>query len=364
MPRRLPKSLLLTALLLLALVLWLAFGDLQRFQPEAPDATASAEKLPRVEYRTLEAISYQPRRVVQGHLEAIREVELRSRHSGQVTERPVAQGSQVTAGTVLLALSRDALEAQLTRAEDQLELAQAELAGANDLRQRNLISQPELLRLQSSVSVAAAELAELRQTLDETRPVAPFDGVLDRLDVELGDLLQVGETYARLVDDRRLEANAWVAQRDAFDLRPGLPAEIRLLDGSLLSGELTHVASRADDATRAFYVEAEFDNPERRRLAGASATLAIALPERQVHRLSPALLELDDAGQLRIKHLDSEEHVVSTLVRLIAGQASAAYVAGLPATIRLITLGGGFVAPGDPVIAVPSSDEAAAGETP
>ena len=357
MPKRLPKSSLLAALVLLALMLWLALGDFQHFQRNAPDTEeTSAEALPRVEYRTAQATTYQPQRVVQGQLEAQREVELRTRYGGRVEELPVAQGSMVEAGEVLLALSRDALEAQLERAEAQLALARSELSGADDLRRRNLISQPELLRLQSSASVAAAELAELRQTLDETRPTAPFDGVLDRLHVELGDVLQVGESYARLIDDRRLEANAWVAQRDAFDLRPGLPAEIRLLDGSRLTGELTHVASRADDATRAFYVEAEFDNPERRRLAGASATLAITLPERQVHRLSPALLELDAEGQLRVKHLDTEDRVVSTPVELVAGQASAAYVAGLPETTRLITLGGGFVAPGETVTAMPGDD--------
>ncbi|MGQ4879614.1 efflux RND transporter periplasmic adaptor subunit [Billgrantia sp. LNSP4103-1] len=361
MLRRPPISALLAALVLLALLLWLALGDWQRFRQDAPPAEApEGESLPRVEYRLSEATSYMPRRRVQGQLEALREVELRSRHSGRVTEMPVAQGTRVEAGTTLLALSRDALEAQLERAEDQLELARSELAGAGNLRQRNLISQPELLRLQSSVSVAAAEVAELRQALDETRPEAPFDGVLDRLDVELGELLQVGEPFARLIDDRRLTASAWVAQRDVYDLSPGLPVEARLLDGSRLSGELTHVASRADDATRSFRIEAEFDNPARRRLAGASATLAIALPEREVHRFSPALLELDEEGRLRVKHLDENDRVVGTPVDLVAADTSEARVTGLPETIRLITLGSGFVAAGDEVIAVPEAEAAKA----
>ncbi|MBA2779158.1 efflux RND transporter periplasmic adaptor subunit [Billgrantia kenyensis] len=359
MLKRPPISSLLAILLLLALLLWLALGDIQRFQREAPSAEApSDETLPRVEFRTSQATPYTPRRVVQGQLEAHREVELRTRHAGRVVDLPVAQGISVEAGAPLLALTRDALEAQLERAEDRLALARAELAGAEDLRQRNLISQPELLRLQSSVSVAAAELAELRQAFDETRPSAPFDGVLDRLYVELGEVLQIGEAFARLVDDRRLTASAWVAQRDAHELSPGLPVEARLLDGSRLTGELTHVSSRADEATRSFYIEAEFDNPERRRLAGASATLAISLPEREVHRFSPALLELDEEGRLRVKHLDEEDRVVSTPITLVAINATEARVDGLPDTIRLISLGGGFVAPGDGVVAVPAQDAA------
>lgn len=363
MSRRPPISVLLAALVLLALLLWLAFGDLQRFQQQAPEREAPlGERLPRVEYRISQATPYTPQLVIQGQLEALREVELRTRHAGRVIALPAAQGALVEAGTPLLELSRDALEAQLERAEDQLELARAELAGAGELRQRNLISRPELLRLQSSVSQAAAEVAELRQALDETRPEAPFAGVLDSLYVELGEVLQVGEAYARLIDPSRLKASAWVAQRDAHLLSPGLPAEIRLLDGSRLAGELTHVASRADAATRSFHVEAEFDNPQRRRLAGASATLAIALPEREVHRFSPALLELDDAGRLRVKHLDDENRVVSSPVELIAADASEARVTGLPESVRLISLGSGFVAPGDSVDAV-SAEQVSAQRT-
>lgn len=359
MLRRPPISARLAALVLLALLLWLALGDVQRFQQQAPTAVAPpGEILPRVEYRQSQAVSYQPQRVVEGQLVAFREVELRTRHAGRVVELPVTQGSAVEAGSPLLALSRDALEAQLQRAEDRLELARAELAGADSLRQRNLISQPELLGLQSSVSVAAAELAELRQALAETRPAAPFDGVVDRLYVELGEVLQVGDPYARLIYDRRLKASAWVAQRDAPGLTPGLPVEARLLDGTRLTGELTHVASRADESTRSFYIEAEFDNAERRRLAGASATLSIALPVREVHHFSPALLELDDQGRLRVKHLDENDQVVSTHVSLVSADATQAHVSGLPETIRLITLGGGFVAPGDRAIAVPAPNEA------
>ncbi|WP_445158208.1 efflux RND transporter periplasmic adaptor subunit [Halomonas sp. E14] len=353
MPRRPPLSYLLAAAVLLALLLWLLLGDMQRFQATAPAPQAPpTEALPRVEYRLSEAQPYTPRLVTQGHLRALREVELRTRSDGRVTGLPARQGARVAGGETLLVLSPDALEAQLSRAEDQLALARAELAGADDLRRRNLLSQPELLRLQASASQAAAEVAQLRHALAETRPSAPFDGVLDRLDVELGDVLQSGETFGRLLDDRRLTASAWVAQRDALALAPGQAVEVRLLNGEPLSGELVHVASRADDATRSFHVEAELDNPERLRLAGASATLAIALPQRRVHALSPALLELNDEGQLQVKHLDAEDRVVRSPVSLVDADARTARVAGLPETIRLITLGGGFVTAGDAVIAV------------
>lgn len=354
MPRRLPPLSVLFAIGLACLLLvWLALGDIEGFRDTPPeDDEAEGPALPRVEVVERLARAHSPRLVLQGQLEAHREVALRARQAGRVEALPVALGERVSRGETLLALAREELPARLEQAEAELALARGELAGADSLRRRELISNPDYLRLQSGVSRALAEVASLRRQLDDTRPEAPFEGVLDRLDVEIGDLVQVGEAWGRLVDDARLTAIAAAPQRDALSLAPGLPAEIRLLDGTRLAGELSHVASRADDSTRSFPVEATLANPEGRRLAGASATLVIRLPERRVHRLSPALLELDGEGRLAIKHLDDDDRVRLTPVELVSADADTARVAGLPERIRLITLGGGFVDAGERVEAV------------
>jgi multidrug efflux system membrane fusion protein len=358
-------SYLLAAGLLLALLLWLALGDVQQFQAAAPPAAEPREETPtRVEVRHSEAERFQPRLVAQGQLEADRELELRSRRAGRVAELPVTLGDTVAVGEALVRLAADDLQAQLTRAQADLTLARAELEGAESLRQRQLMSRPEYLRRQASVSTAAAEVAELRTDQEELTPVAPFDGVFDRLDVDIGDVVQVGETFGRLVDDRRLIVNAWIAQGEVAALSPGQPVEVQLLDGSRLTGELTHIARRADPSTRTFYVEATLDNPERHRLAGASATLMILLDERSVHRLSPALLVLDDEGQLSVKHLDDQDRVTVSRVSLVQADADAARVAGLPDSVRLITLGGGLVEEGERVTAVMAETAAGPAETP
>lgn len=360
MPRRRlpPLPPLLAIAVTLALVAWLALGDLQRFQDTPPESESAAEATPpRVEVSERQAEPHSPQLVLQGHLMADRELTLRARQAGRVEALPVAEGERVTAGTVLMALDRDELPARLEQAEAELALARAELAGADDLRRRELLSNTDYLRLQSGAARAAAEVASLRRQLDDTRPAAPFDGVLDRLDVELGELLQAGETFGQLVEDRHLVARAWAPQRRAHELEAGLPAELRLLDGDRLEGEVSLVGRRAEDQTRSFPVEARVANPEGRRLAGASATLVITLPEREVQRLSPALLELDDDGRLAVKHLDDEDRVVLTTVTLVDSSPREARVAGLPERVRLITLGGGLVAPGERVTPVPAEGD-------
>lgn len=356
--RRIPFSYALASLLVLALVMWLALGDFQHFQTAPPETnSAESETPPRVEVKIQQSALYVPQQIIQGQLTAEREITLRANVAGFVAQKPIVQGAMVAQGDTLLVLDSEALPERLKQARDELAVAEAEFAGAQNLRRRELISQPELLRLQSSLSASAAQVAQLEKQLNDTRPTAPFAGVLDRVQVELGDLLQPGDEWGRLIDDRRLTGTAWVSQQQIGELSIGLPVTARLLNGTAVSGEITHISSRAEEATRTFYIEVTLDNPNRQRLAGGSAEFTITLPPRQVHTLSPALLSLNDQGQLAVKHVVDENRVAQTAVELVSTDTERAYVTGLPDPLQLITLGAGLVTPGETVTPVPAVEQ-------
>lgn len=346
-----PVSYLLASGLLLILVLWLAFGNMQHFQSEAPPRSQPVDRLPQVEVNEQQQQLFIPQHTVQGQLEAANDLALRAKITGFVVEKPVTQGEWVTDGETLLRLDSDALPERLEQARADVALAQAELAGAETLRRRELMSEPEFLRRQAALSRSVAEVAELSRRLEDTRPSAPFSGRLDQLDVEIGELLQPGETWGRLIDDRVLTGTAWVAQQHISRLSEGFPVKARLLDGSTLEGELSHIASRAETSTRSFYVEFTLENPERLRLAGGSAEFTITLPPQKAHTISPALLALNDQGQLAVKHLDGEDIVQQTTINLISADTQSANVTGLPDPVRLIVQGAGLVDVGQHVMA-------------
>lgn len=343
----------LALLLGVALLVWLAFGDMQRFRQRPPEAQASAQSsLPRVEVETAQAQAYTPHVILQGQLESRQEVTLRARRAGEVIALPQPRGARVDAGTQLVEVDPGDLPAQIERAEAQLALSRSELAGGQKLSGRNLVSDNELLRLKSALAQSRAELAELRESLADTQIEAPFAGVLDRLEVDIGEYLQAGEEIGLLVDIAQLKAKAWLPQRRADEVREGMPVTVTLLDGRILEGQVSFLASSAEDATRSYPLEVRVANPQRLRIAGASATLDIALPERPAQRISPALLVLDARGRMGVKTVSDDATVRFMPVDLISADADQAWVGGLPDAVRLITLGGGFVEAGQRVEAV------------
>lgn len=96
-------------------------------------------------------------------------------------------------------------------------------------------------------------------------------------------------------------------------------------------------------------MEAILENPQGRRLAGGSASMIIEIGEVQAHRLSAALLTLNDHNQVGVRVLDEENRVRFRPVELLSGEMDRAWVAGLAARERLITLGAGFASEGQEV---------------
>lgn len=355
---RLRGNHLLTALLLaVVLILWLASGNLYRAKTDAPaPAPTSAQEQEdtavRVETLRLQAQSHVPVRIAQGQLEPLRAVEIRSQTSGHLRNRVVEWGSRVAADDLLFHLDPESRAADLQRAESELALREAELKAGESLFKKDLLSQTEYLRLKATAAAARAtrELNALQLAYTEIR--APFAGVVDRLPIEEGDFVQVGDTLATLVEISELRLTAYIPQQHVYALTPGLEVEAGLLDGTVLTGTLTFVASLAETSTRSFRVEARIRNPELRRIAGSSATLTIRLPERQAHRISPALLVLGEEGRLAVKALDADRRVVELPLTILSFDPDGVWVEGLPAEVEIITLGAGFVREGDVVNAV------------
>lgn len=350
-------SLGLALLVLVALVLWMASGEvntaLEEVQPPEP---VDAGVLARVLVDERRSRWYQPHLQLQGQIQPWRQVTVGARVSATVEELLVNQGERVSAGTSLLRLSKDNRPAEVARWQARARKLESDLEAANRLGSNHLASRSEILGAETELASARAELKQAQLALENLTPKAPFNGIVNRRLVELGDLVQVGDPLLELVQVERLKARGQIPQQSVVSVAEGQAVSVELLDGRRLEGRVSFVASAADPATRSFAVEIAVDNPDGARVAGGSATLRIALPEVQAMFISPAHLSLGDDGRPGVRHVDGQNRVAFTTVKLLNVTTDGAWVSGLPDEIRLITRGGGFVSIGQEVQPVDQSD--------
>ncbi|SRR5690554_223294 len=347
------------------LTLWLATGDVQQLKSESPefDADRASEGVMKVAFRYGESAPVLQQLPIQGQLEAWREVEVSARITGVVERLPVAKGERVKEGEPLVFLSEEDRPSQVRKAEAEVTLAESQLKATQSLAQRNLAADTDLKAKQAALAQAQAELAKLKQALNDTVVKAPFSGVMETLPVEIGQTVQPGTPLTRIVDDSRLKMVGQVPQQRVAALRIGQKVTARLLDGQQLEGELTFISAQADANTRSYRIEATLDNPERLRLAGATATLAVELGEVLAHAISPALLSLDRQGRLSVEHVGDDGRIVQTPVERVRITPDAIWVTGLPEQVRIVTMGRGFVTPGTKVEAVEETSLTAGADT-
>ena len=179
--------------------------------------------------------------------------------------------------------------------------------------------------------------------------VAPFSGYLETLRVEEGDFLNTGAVCAALIDPDPMLIVADIAEKDIAQVQLGSEARAKLISGRYISGEVTFIASSADKNTRTFRVEISVDNEDRTIRDGVSAEIYIKGKEEAAHKISPAILSLNDQGKLGVRTVTADNRVEFKEISILEDTNSGMWVSGLGEEARIITLGQEYVFQGQTV---------------
>lgn len=356
------RSWLISAGMALLIALWLLSGAGEPSGEEtgASDADAAAdddaEERSSVRVRTQTAEEVERTIVVNGQTAPARMVELSAETDGRVVELGAERGSNVDEGGLLVRLDERDRMARLLQAQAMLTQRKAEYEAREKLKSSSYVSETQLKEALAALEAARTELKRAELDLEYTAVRAPFDGALQARAVEIGDFVKSGDPLATFVDNRTIIVSGDLSEFDAHHVQVGDPGEARLATGETVRGTIRYVAPVADEATRTFAVELEVDNREGQLRAGGTAELRIPAETVLAHRISPSLLTLDDEGNVGVKIINSDGEVEFIEADIAIAETNGVWVAGLPPTATIITVGQGFVPDGAVVNAVPESE--------
>lgn len=348
------KSVLIASGAVAALVLWMLSGQLgSRDGASNENATETIT----AEERSKTAMKVQTRRqsakeitreiVVQGQVEPLKVMHLRSETGGTVAVLPVQKGQRIAKGEVIAQLSADNREANLAVALANQQQAENEFAAARKLQRQGLQSATALDAAAARLESANAQVKAAQLEIDDATLTAPFSARIDDIAVEEGDFVDRGGVVATLVDNSQLLITGNVPQKNIVDVRTGAAANASLITGESMQGKVRYVSLMADEATRSFKIEVIVEQPPARAMTGVSAEISIPVETLTAHFISPAILALDSDGALGVKAVDQNNTVIFHAVEVVKTESDGAWVTGIPDDVNLITLGQGFVNPGE-----------------
>jgi RND family efflux transporter MFP subunit len=336
-------TLILIGLLLAGTVLAAFFGGYlphEKRQTElVAEAKSEGESAPLVNVTTVERSSARSELVLPGNIQAITEAPVLARATGYIKSRTVDIGDRVKEGQLLAEIDAPELESQVRQAKAALEQAEASLEQANanlvqgrtnetlykttaerwdKLVAKGAVSRQENDTYQaqyqaqvatvqaldkavsvakSNIGVAEASLARLTDMQKYVNVVAPFDGVITQRNVDVGALVNEGNTMLyRMSQTDRLRIYVNVPQADAASVHVGQTAKITITDlpSRVFNGAVTRTANALDPASRTLLTEVQVPNQSGLLLPGMYAQVDFTTP-----RAEPPLLIKGDALVVR-----------------------------------------------------------------
>lgn len=224
-----------------------------------------------------------------GTLKAYQGVDLTAEVQGTVKEVLFQSGEKVTLGQPLLQLDSEVERAILATAEAVRALARVEYQRGQDLIKRQAISKSEFDRLNAELLKAEASVTQLKAELDKKRILAPFAGTIGIRQVDTGDYLSPGTSFATLQDLSRLYVDFFLPEQDYPQLAIGQNVRLSLAayPGEVFSGEISALNPKVEETTRNVQVRAMLPNPDNKLLPGMFANLEVLLPGEKPQVLVP-----------------------------------------------------------------------------
>lgn len=204
-------------------------------------------------------------------IHAFQHIELRALEQGYLKSIFVDEGQNVQQGQKMFKIMPNVYEADSQKMRAEVNLAQIEYNNTKLLADKNVVSQNELALSKAKLDKARAELQMAQTHLGFTDIKAPFNGIMDKLHVREGSLLEEGELITTLSNNSKMWVYFNVPEVQYLDYITKKKAgenekvRLRLANGEFFDqdGEVETIEGEFNNETGNIEFRATFQNPDK-----------------------------------------------------------------------------------------------------
>ncbi len=249
------------------------------------------EILINVHVQSAEKKQIQPYIETTGTLKADEEVVVSSEVDGIVKSVRVEEGYPVARGTLLAEINQIDYMLEEKRANAALKQAQANLANAKAEYQRKeslykeeLITRQQFDDISTRVTLAEADLARAKASLDTSREkllrtkiYSPLNGMVKEKKVSSGNYVRNGSPLFQLIKIDQLKMTFTVSEKEIADLKTGQEVifTVDSFPGKTFKGKVNLLYPNVEERTRTLQAEAIVPNAGRLLKPGLFARISI-----------------------------------------------------------------------------------------
>ena len=223
--------------------------------------TSKKEKLKTVELVVLTSKTFNNYIDVQGKVDADENVSVNAEMAGTISKINVKAGDEVSTGQVMAEMDSKAMQQGLAELQGGLELANTIYEKQKNLWEQKIGTELQFLQAKNQKESLEKKMASLQQQIEMTKIKSPIGGIVDAVDIKLGQATMPGLPAIRVVNMSSLKVKAEVAESYAAKVKNGNDVEIIFPDmQDTVKTKITYAAKVISPLNRTFTVNINLDN--------------------------------------------------------------------------------------------------------
>lgn len=219
-------------------------------------------------------------------IQSVKNIEIRAQEKGFLEKIYVDEGQYVKAGQTLFRIMPQLYQAELLKAKAEVEQASIELRNASTLANNDIVSKNERLMAKAKLDAANAEMKLAQIHLSFTDIKAPFSGVIDRIPLKLGSLVDEGDLLTTLSDNTDIYSYFNVSEPEYLNYQKNVAdrgnqnVNLVMANGDIFNqtGQIQTIEGQFDNETGNIAFRAKFPNPEKLLRNGETGKIRMTLP--------------------------------------------------------------------------------------
>ena len=219
-------------------------------------------------------------------IQSVKNIEVRAQEKGFLQKIYVDEGQYVHAGQAMFQIMPQILEAEMMKAKAEVEQSIIELENATKLATNNVVSRNEQRMAKAKLDAARAELKLAQTRLSFTTIRAPFSGIINRIPLKLGSLVDEGDLLTSLSDNTGIYAYFNLSEPEYLNYQTNLAergnqqVDLVMANGELFpeKGLIQNIGGEFDNETGNIAFRAKFPNSHQLLRNGETGKIKMRLP--------------------------------------------------------------------------------------
>ncbi len=218
------------------------------------DTTAEKSKL--VAITEMQPSTFKHFIEVQAKVEGDEDVLLSAESAGSITSINVEAGDKVSKGQVLATIDDKLVRQGISEIQTQLDLVVQIYNRQKNLWDQKIGSEIQFLQAKTNKESAERRMATLQEQLDMTKIKSPINGVVDNVNLKIGQTVSPGYPSIRVINLNSLKIKAEVPESFISRVSEGDDAIVSFPDqGKEINAKIDYSGNRIDPLNRTFNVE-------------------------------------------------------------------------------------------------------------